>query len=84
LVAEDAKPSLLDLAREQNVGPGPRCKLAAPTTTHPQAEQIRELIAACPSEIQYSTAQRVLKGVGIEISADSISRHARGICSCPS
>jgi hypothetical protein len=82
-MAEDT-PSLLDLARATNSGPGPRCKMATLTTDHPQAAQIRELIAACPSEIQYSTAQKVLKGVGIDVSADAISRHARGICSCRS
>ena len=82
-MAEDT-PSLLDLARAQNVGPGPRCRMVALTTEHPMAAQIAELVAACPSEIQYSTAVTVLKEAGVPISADTISRHVRGKCSCPS
>jgi hypothetical protein len=82
LVAEDAKPSLLDIARSKSGRPGPRCKLATLTTEHPKAAEIRELLAAVPSEIQYSTAHEVFKDAGIELSADSISRHCRKRCSC--
>ena len=81
MTAEDA--TLLDLAIAKSGRPGPRCRIAALTSTHPKAAQIAELIAACPERIQYSTAHETLKEAGIEVSADSLSRHVRGRCSCP-
>lgn len=79
-MAEDT-PSLLDLARQVTSRPGPRCRFAA-LATHPKADEITELLAACGTEIQYSTAHEVLKAAGVELSADTISRHVRGRCSC--
>jgi hypothetical protein len=84
-VAEDAKPSLLDIARSRNQRPGPVCKLYTLFATHPLADEIRALVdAAGKQEVWYSTAAAVLKEANVELSADTISRHARGRCSCPS
>lgn len=84
MVAEEAKPSLLDLARASDGQPGPRCRFQVLLTDHARAAEIAELLSACGREIHYSTARDVLKSVGIDISADTISRHVRGVCSCPS
>ena len=80
-MAEDV--SLLDRARALNGRPGPRCRIAG-LKDHPKAKEIAELIAVCGSEIQFTTASRVLKEAGVDISNDTISRHVRGMCSCPS
>lgn len=80
-MAEDV--SLLAKARAANGRPGPRCRIAG-LSNHPLEAQIHELLAACGTEIQYSTAHEVLKSAGVDLSADTISRHVRGRCSCPS
>lgn len=83
MAAEDATVSLLERARALNGRPGPRCRIST-LQDHPQYPQIAELLAATGTEIQYSTAHEVLKSAGVELSADTISRHVRGRCSCRS
>ena len=82
-MAEDAKPSLLEIARSKSKPRGPECGVAVALKNHPaQAPDIHELISATPVAVQYSTAAETFREAGISLSADTISRHRRNRCSC--
>ena len=79
------EPSLLDLARQR--GPGQRgvCSVSTVLANHPRAAEVRELLDALASrQVQYSAAHEVLKAADIPLTADTLSRHTRRKCSCPS
>ena len=82
-MAEDKPLTLLERAKALNGSPGPRCRVAL-LADHPHIDQIRELLAASGTEVQYSTASEVLKQIDVDLPADTLSRHVRGRCSCRS
>lgn len=77
--------SLLEQARARQRPTGPECGVVAAKRLRPElAGEIDELLAACPNPIRYQTASDLLKDIDppIIIPSPSISRHARGLCSC--
>lgn len=82
-MTEDAKPSLLEIARSRVKKKGPDCGIAIAFRLRPEAvAEATDLIAACPDEVPYSVASATLRDAGLDIKADTISRHKRGLCGC--
>ena len=79
-MAEDA--SLLDRALARSSRPKAVCGARLAMDQNPElAPQIEELIAAWP-RAEYASMAEVLAERGIDVSADTLSRHNRGKCSC--
>ena len=76
--------SLLDKARAAATTPKAICGVALVKMEHPElADEIDELNRAHPG-VPYSVQSATLKReAGIDLKADTLSRHNRGICSCP-
>ena len=82
-MAEDKPVSLLALARERNRRQGPDCGVGVTLRSHPKAPELTELLEALSTkEIRYSVAAEVCKEAGLELTADTLSRHTRRKCSC--
>ena len=80
MAAEEA--SLLALALANASSQKAVCGISLLKTENPDlADQIDELLGAWP-RVQYSTMESTLKKAGINLRADSLSRHSRGKCSC--
>lgn len=76
--------SFLTEALEQQRAHGPDCGVVKTTNAHPDvAKDILELIEGTRDKrVSYSNAAAVLKGHGIHLNPDTISRHVRGQCGC--
>jgi hypothetical protein len=79
--------SLLDEARDARRSPGSECGVAIVRATldAPTLHDFEELLeAVVDRHIQYKSAARALKQhqPSIDLSADTLSRHARRECKC--
>lgn len=83
MATEEAKASLLDLARAEVRKPGPYCSVRVACESNPiLSGEIAELIENTPVPITYKAASVTLGKVGITVKPDAISRHRRGECGC--
>lgn len=83
-MAENARRGTL---LENAIAKGPtkkgECGVPRMLREHPDmADEIGELMAALPIQVNYNIAEATLKESGIRVSANTLSRHVRGRCSC--
>lgn len=77
--------SLLDAALSQGGPKRAECGVPRTLRQHPERRaEIEELIAATPHTVSYVIASKTMAAEGIQISTSTLSRHARGVCACPS